>query len=714
MWRRRVASRWAGTLALVFALGCVLCAPAFGFGVVSGSPFVGTPEIAPEGAAFSPSGALLALAYHASPGYPGSVQIFSVNQATGSLTQSIESPEGWGSGPVAAAFSPNGAFLAVANVDAGGPVDVYAIHADEHEMVPVGHFGENRSFTSVAFSPDGKWLAATIGEGGAGAVAVFEANSTTGELTEVAGSPFATGGEAATSVAFSPNGALLATADYYPGSVSVFSVNDSTGALKAAAGSPFKAGGVSESGAKSVVFSPSGKLLATANQLGGRCFNEDPCVATVSLFSVDGGTGALSEVSTVPVGSQFEFRSIKPRSVAFSPDGTLLAAADEAESAAGGALSVFSVDGEAGSLEAITGSPFLLQAYAGNAVAFSPTAPLLAVGGYPGAWMFSTLAAPEASVQYPSSGGTYARGDVVHTEFSCSDGEGAPGLESCRDSNGASSSEGGLLETVTLGSHTYTVISKSKDGQTHSTTLSYTVVEPKGPEFGRCVKVPAEKEGVKTVYHGWFTAPTCLVKSGTRTSKYEWLPGAVNPDFTVRLKAGSKATLITATTKAKVTCTGGITVGVIASGTTVQNAAIDLTGCTSGVNKCTTPGHPDGELTTRRLEGALGIERTVIKEGKETRYVGLDLYPVNKTPTFLEYTCGGTSTKLTGSLIGPMPTDKAFTTSTVKYAATAGIQKPEAFEGGVQDVLSNGTNQVGLTSTGTQTNEEPFEINAFY
>jgi 6-phosphogluconolactonase (cycloisomerase 2 family) len=690
--------------------GWVCASSALGFGVVAGSPFVGSPEIAPEGAAFSPSGALLALAYNSSPGYAGSVQVFSVNQTTGSLTESMESPEGWGDGPVAAAFSPNGAFLAIANAASGGPVDIYAVHGTEHELVPIGHFGENRSYKSVAFSPDGKLLAATLGTY-VGAVAVFEANATTGELTEVAGSPFATGGEGAQSVAFSPTGALLATTNYYPGSVSVFSVNDSTGALKAVSGSPFKAGGVSESGATSVVFSPNGKLLATANQAGGQCFKEDPCVATVSLFSVNGANGQLSELSTEPVGSQFEFRSIKPRSVAFSPDGKLLAAADEAEGPANGALSVFSVGAEAGSLEAIAGSPFLLQAYAGNAVAFSPSAPLLAVGGYPGAWMFSTLAAPEASVQYPASGGTYARGGVVRTEFACSDGEGAPGVESCRDSNGASSSEGGLLETVTLGSHTYTVISKSKDGQTHSTTISYTVVEPKGPEFGRCVKVPAEKEGKKTVYRGWFTASTCLVRSGTRTSKYEWLPGAVKPDFTVRLKAESKATLITAITKAKVTCTGGVTVGVIASGTTVQNTYIDLTGCTSGVNKCTTPGQVDGELTTRRLEGTLGIERTVIKGGKETRYVGLDLYPVGKTPTFLEYTCGTTSTKLTGSLIGPMSSGKAVTTATVKYAATGGIQKPEAFEGGVQEVLSNGIDQVGLTSTGTQTNEEAIEIN---
>jgi hypothetical protein len=97
------------------------------------------------------------------------------------------------------------------------------------------------------------------------------------------------------------------------------------------------------------------------------------------------------------------------------------------------------------------------------------------------------------------------------------------------------------------------------------------------------------------------------------------------------------------------------------------------------------------------------------------RCVGLDLYPVGTTGAFMEYTCTGSPpTTLSGSLIGPVPTDKMFTTATVKDAATAGKQKPERFKGGEKDVLTNALNeQVGLTLTTTQTYEEPFEINAF-
>jgi YVTN family beta-propeller protein len=82
---------------------------------------------------------------------------------------------------------------------------------------------------------------------------------------------------------------------------------------------------------------------------------------------------------------------------------------------------------------------------------------------------------PEASIESPASGGTYLQDAVVTTKFSCTEGEGGPGLESCTDSNGGSGTSG-VLETATLGPHTYTVTAKSKDGQTDTASISYTVV----------------------------------------------------------------------------------------------------------------------------------------------------------------------------------------------------------------------------------------------
>ena len=268
----------------------------------------------------------------------------------------------------------------------------------------------------------------------------------------------------------------------------------------------------------------------------------------------------------------------------------------------------------------------------------------------------------------------------------------------------------GLVEGVT---YHYRISATNPGGVAQGGDETFATATPGAPEFGRCVKVPAEKENGKTVYHGWFTAATCLVKSTTRISKYEWVPGVVKAGFKTAIKPATTATLETVK-KAKVTCTSETSTGTITSPKTVGNVTIRFTGCESATKKCTTSGLGEGELETKQLEGVLGIERVTVKEGKETRYVALDLYPPGKTGPFIEYTCvGGTPVTLTGSLISPVPADKTFTTGTVKYAETSGKQKPERFEGGEKDVLTNGlSEQVGLKVTGTQTNEEPFEMNA--
>jgi hypothetical protein len=137
-------------------------------------------------------------------------------------------------------------------------------------------------------------------------------NPTSGALTQVPGSPFATG-EGPASVAFSPSGGLLATANY-DDSVSVFSVG-SSGALTPVPGSPFAGGGAALMGQVSVAFSPGGGLLATTTPGGN---------GPVTVFSVDQATGALTPVS----GSPFATGQGPTESAAFSPGGGLLATAN--------------------------------------------------------------------------------------------------------------------------------------------------------------------------------------------------------------------------------------------------------------------------------------------------------------------------------------------------------------------------------------------------
>ncbi len=234
------------------------------------------------------------------------------------------------------------------------------------------------------------------------------------------------------------------------------------------------------------------------------------------------------------------------------------------------------------------------------------------------------------------------------------------------------------------------------------------------PEFGHCTTVAPQKENGKTVYHGWFTTSTCTTRGATQTGKYEWHAGVTKTGFSDAIKIKTTAVFETVH-KQKITCTGESNAGNISGPKEVTGVTLTLTGCETASKKCTTAGLGEGELESKPLEGVLGLEKTTIKEGKETRYVALDLYPVGHQGPFLEYACaGGPAIVITGSVIGPVPADKAFTTGTVTHTETAGKQKPERFEGGEQDVLENSlSEQLGLKLTATQTNEEAFEINAF-
>jgi 6-phosphogluconolactonase len=451
------AGRYVRRFAVVGALAWVCCLfiaagalAAPGLSQVPGSPFT-TTRGSPASVAFSPSGGLLATAN----AFGNTVSVFSVGSG-GALTQVPGSPFATGSDPVSVAFSPSGGLLATAN-EGANTVSLFSVGWGGALTQASGFFTGSKP-VSVAFSP------AAAGAHGAvllatayavdNSVSVFSVDAN-GEVAQVPGSPFATGSDPV-SVAFSPGGGLLATANG-DGTVSVFSV-DSGGALTPVSGSPVAIG----SDPVSVAFSPAGGLLATANAFGD----------TVSVFSVD-ARGALTPVS----GSPFATGSV-PFSVAFSPGGGLLATASRGASS----MSVFAV-GAGGALTPVSGSPFATGSDP-ISVAFSPGGGLLATangGGSDDTVSVFSIGPPSALVSSPTGGGTYAVNEPVPASFSCVDSADGPGIASCIDSNGASGGSGDL-DTSTPGAHTYTVTATSTDGQTATATatasVAYTVAAP--------------------------------------------------------------------------------------------------------------------------------------------------------------------------------------------------------------------------------------------
>jgi len=87
-----------------------------------------------------------------------------------------------------------------------------------------------------------------------------------------------------------------------------------------------------------------------------------------------------------------------------------------------------------------------------------------------------TVLPPTAEIKTPPTGETYKEGEVVPTTFSCAEGAGGPGIETCLDEFGKSESEGGKLETMGLGLHHYTVTATSLDGQTGPAKIEYTII----------------------------------------------------------------------------------------------------------------------------------------------------------------------------------------------------------------------------------------------
>ena len=233
------------------------------------------------------------------------------------------------------------------------------------------------------------------------------------------------------------------------------------------------------------------------------------------------------------------------------------------------------------------------------------------------------------------------------------------------------------------------------------------------PELGRCVKVEGTVQGKKTVYAGGYTNKSCIKSSPTKKGKYEFLPGPGAEDHFYGIGEEPEPILETVGGK-KIECSEMIVKGEY-TGAKTEKAEVSFGGCETGsepVRECQTNPVKEGEITeTGTFEGELGV---IAAGAKPT--VGWDLK--REGPAFL-FECGVppqgvTAETLEGSVIGELhrgffgtDINKMSLYSELRYRATKGVQKPEAFEGKPADVLSSkiveglttSTEQTGLTTT---------------
>jgi 6-phosphogluconolactonase (cycloisomerase 2 family) len=179
---------------------------------------------------------------HVNPG----ISLLTVSRTTGALRyasrwagSNTASPILLSSGEIS--FNPGGNLLAVMTTGIEPSSDqedsVTILSVRRRTLAPVAHTQfEDGIGGSVAFSPNGGLVA--IANSGSDNVLVLRVNQRTGTLHRVPGSPFGAGSTPA-SLAFSPDGGLLAIVNADAADFSVFSVNESTGTLRPVPGSPF-------------------------------------------------------------------------------------------------------------------------------------------------------------------------------------------------------------------------------------------------------------------------------------------------------------------------------------------------------------------------------------------------------------------------------------------------------------------------------------------
>jgi 6-phosphogluconolactonase len=274
-------------------------------------------------------------AYVTDQNYPsqnGMISAYKINPTSGKLKTIPGSPFSSDSSPYAVAIDPLGEkFLYVANIF-GNDVTEYKI-GRLHGALKAGPRADSCCYPeSIAVDPFGRFV--FVPNTATNNVSAYTIDPLTGTLTQVAGSPFASG-YTPNSAAVDPSGAFLYVINAGEGTISGYAINQSSGALAALAGSPFWFG--SCRGPIAIAIDPSGSFAYVANNQAGIC-----------AFAIGPNTGALKKIRGSPFGA------------GSSPNRLTVDLRDKYVyvSNTTNTISAYAIDPSSGALTEVAGSPF--------------------------------------------------------------------------------------------------------------------------------------------------------------------------------------------------------------------------------------------------------------------------------------------------------------------------------------------------------------------
>ncbi len=264
------------------------------------------------------------------------VSAYTISSVTGALTAVTGSPF-TAATPGPLVVDPTGKFLYVAESGTNSTnsgVFAFTINGTTGALTAVAGspFATSGAGTLVV-DPSGKFLYVTTGNN---AVSAYTINATTGALTAIAGSPFAVASGTG-AIAIDPVDKFLYVAGYSSNMISVFSINTTTGALAAVTGSPFAG--------------PLGVTGFTLDSLGNVAY----AIGTELVsFSINTTTGAVTQLGETMTGYEIQSLALASgtSSASYVPKFAYVTNANDDD------VSAYTVSPGSGALSSVTGSPF--------------------------------------------------------------------------------------------------------------------------------------------------------------------------------------------------------------------------------------------------------------------------------------------------------------------------------------------------------------------